>query len=218
MSNKKHRIAVFGGTFNPPHQGHSLLAQQIIKHNFADQILFIPALRPPHKPGTPSVAFDDRFAMTSLVVDSLNQDAGKEVYVVSDIEGKGGDKPSYTYNTMVELSHLYPDDELFLLIGGDSLLNLHTWYNAEKLVENWKILTYPRNQVFDSPEEILKELRKKWSEKIASSLFQSILTFKMCDISSTKIREELNSNGDTVYSLNPSVYKYIQEQGLYKNE
>jgi len=218
MVNKKHRIAVFGGTFDPPHKGHAFLVQQIIQRKIVDEILFIPALQPPHKTGGTSASFYDRLAMITLVSDSLNRESGQELYSVSNIEGERGDGPSYTYNTMVLLRELYPDAELYLLIGGDSLLNLHTWYMSDKLIENWSILTYPRSQDFSKPEEILKELREKWSEKIASLLFQSILTLKMCDISSTKVREALNSNEDIVYSLNPSVYKYIEEQGLYKNE
>jgi nicotinate-nucleotide adenylyltransferase len=218
MSKSKHRIAVFGGTFDPPHRGHAFLVQEIIRRDLADEILFVPAFKPPHKPGQTSASFKDRLVMISLVADILNRKAGKKFYSVSALEGDGDGSPSYTYNTMLLLRDLYPEAELSLLIGGDSLRNFHTWYMAGELISNWKILTYPRSAFFLIPEEIHQELRENWSEEIASLLFKSILPLDMCDISSTKIREELNSNKGIVYSLDPVVYKYIEEEGLYKNE
>ncbi len=219
MPNKKQRIAVFGGTFNPPHNGHLQLVQKIIHDNIADKILFIPALHPPHKPGIPSVSFQDRLAMVQIVVDCLNKKEGAELFFLSNIEGERTETPSYTYDTMIELEKQYPDSTLSLLVGGDSLLHLHTWYMAEKLIENWGILTYPRGDIFASPEAIKKKLKKNWNEKIASLLFQSILLVDICNISSTEIRDDLKNQGDMLFRfLDSGVYKYIKEKGLYKND
>ncbi len=218
MPNKKQRIAVFGGTFNPPHNGHLQLVQKIIHDQIADHVLFIPAFRPPHKPGIPSVSFKDRMAMVQLMASSLNKKAGADLFSVSNIEEKRTDSLSYTYDTMIELDKQYPDCTLVLLIGGDSLLHLHTWYMPEKLIENWKILTYPRGNIFTSPETLLKKLKKNWSEKIASLLFQSILTVDVCNISSTEIRNVLQNKGNLSNSLEPCVHKYIKEKGLYQND
>ena len=117
---------------------------------------------------------------------------------------------------MLELSQLYSKSKLSLLVGGDSLLYLYTWYKVDKLIENWEIITYPRGNIFLSMNEVLKELSKKWSEKIASLLFQSILPFEICNISSTRIREELRSREGIVSSIDHSVYQYIKEKGLYR--
>ena len=219
MQNKKQRIAVFGGTFNPPHNGHSLLAEKIIEQQIADKILFVPALRPPHKPGIPSVSFSNRSLMVEMMVKNMNRRInGEPPYSVSRIEGEWSDTPSYTYNTMNELERRHPDNEFLLLVGGDSLLNLHTWYKSEGLVSRWKILTYPRGKTFSSPEKVYEELKRNWPENITSLLFQSILPFDVCNISSTKIRKELRNKINIVYSIDSAVYKFIKEKGFYHDD
>ena len=218
MPNKKQRIAVFGGTFNPPHNGHLQLVKQIIHNRTADRILFMPALRPPHKLDTPSVSFKDRLAMVQIMADKLNKEQGKDLFAVSNIESKRTETPSYTYETMIELKKHDLNSTFSLLIGGDTLLQFHTWYMAEKLIKNWNILTYPRGDIFSSPEKVLKKLKKNWDEKIASLLFQSILPVDVCNISSTEIRCILENQGNLSNFLDPDVYKYIKEKGLYKND
>ena len=219
MHSPPKRIAIFGGTFNPPHIGHSQLAQTIIKEKIADHILFIPALHPPHKQEISSLPFQERTAMLQIMVNNLNkQTNAAKYYSVSTIEGEWKESLSYTYNTMLELAKQLPEDELYLLIGGDSLLQLHTWYMADQLINKWTILTYPRGEIFKNPDHVLEKLKENWTEKIASLLFESILTFDICDISSTAIRHMLQNQEEISDTLDPDVYDYIQEKGLYKND
>ena len=218
MHNKPKRIAIFGGTFNPPHIGHSQLAESIVQQKIADHIIFIPALHPPHKQGIPSLSFEERTAMLQIMIHNLNKNSDSATYSISTIEGEWKESLSYTYNTMMELEKQFKEETLFLLIGGDSLLQLHTWYMADKLIERWKILTYPRGEIFKKPDDVLKKLKENWTEKIASLLFESILTFDICDISSTKIRNILQNREEISDTLDPDVYNYIQEKGLYKND
>lgn len=216
LQTSKKKIAVFGGTFDPPHMGHSLLAEKIITYKYADEVMFIPALSPPHKPSSPTVVFQDRIKMVKLAADLMNKKKGN-FFKVSDIEGERTKIPSYTFDTMVELDKRYPGTNFIILIGEDSLLHLHTWYKADKLINNWKIITYPRNCTEEHQTGILEELRKKWPDNIAYLLFESILPYELCDISSTEVREKLSNQLDVSNLIYPEVHKYIKEKGLYKS-
>lgn len=207
MGKEIHNIAVFGGTFDPPHKGHFQLATQVLEHDFADEVMFVPALYPPHKPSIARSSFDDRLKMIQLGLTHTKEPR----FSVNDIEGRRLDVPSYTYDTMIELSSTLGDAELILLLGGDSLMTIHTWYRAEDIVDNWKILTYPRSG-FTS----VAELRKFWPEGIASKLAETILPFEICDISSTEIRGKIQCGDDTNSVLFPEIYEYIKKRGLYK--
>jgi len=205
---KKHRIAVFGGTFNPPHVGHFHLAAQVLKHNYADKVMFVPALLPPHKQTMSNCSsFEDRIRMLQAGIDRI----GEKRFFVNDLEGKRKDRPSYTYDTMQELSDVYPDTELILLMGSDSLLTLHTWYKAEELVSRWSIKTYPRHG-FNSTTE----LELFWPHEIALNLAGSILPLEIYDISSTEIRNMIQNGIDISDFVFPEIYEYIKKKGLFK--
>ncbi len=133
-------------------------------------------------------------------------------------EGKITGKASYTYDTMVELSRIYKNKKLILLIGADSLLHLHTWYKAADIINNWTLLTYPRDHVSKGNKEVLEKLRKKWPENIASLLFESILPFGEFNISSTEIRKRLTDQKIITDFIDPLVKKYIKEKGLYQRD
>ncbi len=200
------RIAVFGGTFNPPHPGHIKLAAAVISNKLADKILFVPAYRPPHKSDWELVSFEDRLAMMKLAAEALPESE------VSDIEGYRPDEPSYTEVTLNELTAASPSDEFVLLIGEDSLQQLHTWYSARTLVENWEILSYPRpplNVTFDNLEE-------KWPKELAEKLYRGKIDLPVFDISSTEIRHALKHNLSTFGMLDDKVADYIKEKLLYR--
>lgn len=212
---KKQNIVVFGGTFDPPHNGHSFLAEKIITDQHADKILFIPALHPPHKDGCASASYMDRLEMVNLVVDNMNKNIG-DFFGVSSIEGERKSRLSYTFDTMVELENRYPENNYILLIGEDSLLHIDTWYKADEIISKWKILTYPRNCIPGGKSGILNELKKKWPENIAYLLFESILHYELYDISSTEIRSRIADHKDVSNMISKEVYQYINEKGLYK--
>lgn len=207
MEKQTHRIAVFGGTFDPPHIGHFRLAENILEHRFAEEVMFVPALFPPHKPGIVRSSFDDRMNMVRIGLKQI----GEKNFSVNDIEGKRQETPSFTYDTMVELASEYPQSELLLLLGEDSLLTIHTWYRSDDIVANWKILTYPRSGFLP-----MTELNKNWPDSIASALAETILPFDVCDVSSTEIREKIKCDEDVNNMLFPEIYQYIKQRGLYK--
>lgn len=204
---KTQRIAVFGGTFDPPHIGHFRLAEKILQEGFADEVMFVPSLCPPHKPGIVRSSFEDRLNMVRLGLEHI----GEKGFSLNDIEKRRRNVPSYTYDTMMELAAENPEAELILLLGGDSLMTIHSWYRSDDLIAKWKILTYPRSG-FNS----VGELNNFWADGIASKLAATILPLEICDVSSTEIREKIQHGDDVNSMLFPEVYQYIQKRGLYK--
>lgn len=208
MAVNNERIAVFGGTFDPPHIGHFSLAEKVLSHEYADRIIFVPALSPPHKPENPISAFDERMEMLRIGIEAT----GENRFSIDGLEGDREEQPSYTFDTMVELSRKYPDAELLLLIGGDSLSHLHTWYRAEELIAGWLVLTYPRKG-----RDNLPQIDKFWPKGIASLLSDTILPFEMIDVSSTEIRKRIQNNENLKNLVFPEIIEYINRKGLYKS-
>ena len=113
------RIGIFGGTFNPPHKGHKRMALEMMRAASLDKILIIPTFTPPHKTAPELAGTEDRMKMCELLF-------SEDCFEVSGIEIRREGK-SYTVDTVSELKKLYPDDELFLIIGSDMLLTFHEW-------------------------------------------------------------------------------------------
>ncbi len=120
------RIGIFGGTFNPPHPGHKHLAEEIKVKAKLDKIIIIPACTPPHKVSKDLADSAHRIKMCELL---FNDD----FYEISDIEIKRQGK-SYTVDTVTELKEIYPEDELFLIIGADMLMCFDRWYRYEEIL------------------------------------------------------------------------------------
>ena len=202
------KIVVFGGTFNPVHKLHLQIAQGVLKSGMADKILFIPAPNPPHKKASDILPYEIRRTMLTAAI------AGNPGYEISDIEIKRCGK-SYTFDTLEELCQLYPRDELFLLIGSDSLRQLHTWYRAHDLVQKYSILTWPRT---DEPI-ILKELQEHWSEEEICRLIKGFLQqMPASPVSSSEIRRAVARNDRQHLQewLHPDVLTLIDSMGLYQ--
>jgi nicotinate-nucleotide adenylyltransferase len=197
-------IAVFGGTFDPPHNGHLKLAGDVISSGAVDKVIFVPAFKPPHKPNFPVSGFGARLDMLKIAT------SGNDKFAVSDIECERVGL-SYTFDTLREFSRCYPDSEIKLLIGSDSLNLLHTWYRAKELVQNWALLVYPRKGHPSFREDLLLN----WGNDVAEKLLRYILTLPFYDFSSTEIRDKLIKGEDVSGLLDPDVCKYIMEKGLY---
>lgn len=208
--NNKHsiifmNIGLFGGTFDPVHNGHIGVAECIIKQKLLDKIIFIPAACPPHKPGIPVTPFYHRVNMVNLAIER------KPYFEVSEIEEKRVPLPSYTYDTVKWFYSNYPEHRFYLLIGEDSLAQIHTWYKAKELVKLCGIITYPR------PKEgiTLEKLKKHWPLETAKKLFKTILSLPMYEISATEIRESMKRKEDLKLSMPLVVYDYIKKHNLY---
>lgn len=201
------KTAFFGGTFDPVHTGHLALAREVLKQGRADRILFVPAPVPPHKDAAQITAFGHRFAMVEHAI------AGESGFACSDIEKHRSGK-SYTIDTLTELAAMGTYGEILLLIGSDSLRQLHLWYQAHELVERFGLIVYPRR----NEPVTAAELRQHWSEAECAGLLSALMaSAPEFPLSSTQIREIIKKNGVGSISsfVTAPVAEYITSHGLY---
>ncbi|MBE6740987.1 MAG: nicotinate (nicotinamide) nucleotide adenylyltransferase [Ruminococcaceae bacterium] len=195
------KTGIFGGAFNPVHTGHIRLALNYLNSLKLDRIIFIPTSVPPHKSGSEFVSFEDRANMLSLAI------GGRAEFEISDIEFKREGK-SYTYDTLCELKKLYPDDELFLIMGSDQFLYFNCWYKAQEIADMATICTAARNG------EDYKKLIDFKNEN--AYLCNAIITdFSVFDISSSELRNMIKNNESISKFVPEAVEKYIKENKLY---
>lgn len=145
-------IAIFGGTFNPIHNEHISLAKNSVKELFLDKLFVVPTLLPPHKDTKPLSA-TDRLNMLRLAFLS------EEKIEVSDFEINNGGK-SYSYITCEHFRTLYPDANLYLIVGGDMLENFKFWKNPERILKNVKLAVFSREDFavdFNSEHDYFKK-------------------------------------------------------------
>ena len=201
--------AFFGGSFDPPHPGHLAVAKGALASGRCDHVIWVPAFAPPHKLNSERAPFADRIEMIRLII------AGEPEMSVSDIESHIEQHPTYSIivlEAMERLNGIRPA----LLIGSDSLCQLHTWHRATELVANYSILTYLRKEAPVS-EEILQ---KHWPTEWAQKLLSGVIPGEFFEISSTEIRksmEKKTNEGNIKYMTKtfPEVDAYIKAHQLY---
>ena len=200
------KIGIYGGTFNPPHLGHMAAAKAAVAALGLDKLLLIPAAIPPHK-ALPSdtPAPEHRLAMVEKWADGMG--AGAEVSALElEREGK-----SYTSDTLRSNRQTYPDAELWLLMGTDMFLTLHLWHEPEVILSLAGICAFGRTEqdgeALFAPQR--EQLQKNFDAKITTITLPGLV-----DISSTRLREQLENGGGGQYLL-PSVYGYILMHRLY---
>jgi nicotinate-nucleotide adenylyltransferase len=201
----KQRIGIMGGTFNPIHIGHMIIAQNALEDLGLSKIMFIPCAIPPHKDATPVVSAEHRKQMVLLAIeDSL-------FFEESDIE-LNRDGPSFAIDTIRSLYDKSPDTEFFFIIGSDSLKELYLWKDIYSLLPLCRFITYSRPGT-DVTE--LKEadifLDKPWPKR----LLQDVYRGRHIEISSSDIRYRLAEGLSIQYIVPEPVVMYIYEHGLY---
>ena len=200
---KQVRIGIFGGSFNPIHNGHIELIRGIVSELALDKLFVVPSFLPPHKSVKSPVSPEDRLKMCRLSVSDIL------AVEVSDIEIKRGGK-SYTYETLQELHRLYPDDTLFLIMGADMFLSIETWKKPEVIFNLATICGVPRKGI-SKRQELLD--REPFLQSLGAET--KVLRMELPEISSTEIREAVK-NGNPIDKLVPKrVEEYILEKGLY---
>lgn len=195
------KIGIFGGAFNPVHNGHLHLAECYVNALTLDKIIFIPTAVSPHKSSDHLISGTDRINMLKLAL------SGNDKYEVSDIEFKREGK-SYTYDTICELKKLYPDDELFLIVGSDQYLYFQKWYKADEILKEVTLCTASRE------EDELKKLRQ-FKEEYPNMKNSIISSFNAVVVSSSQIRDNILSSKDICNLVPEKVEKYIKEHKLY---
>jgi nicotinate-nucleotide adenylyltransferase len=187
------KLGILGGTFDPPHLGHLILAQTAREEFELDKIIFIPAGKQPHKQGKPVTRPDLRYLMVSIAI------AGNEPLEVSDIEIRR-DGLSYMSDTIEELHRIHSESKLFLIIGGDNITDLETWRNPEAIFERAVVVAALRPPATASG---------RFKDKIR------LFNMPRIDISSSMIRSLVKEGRSIKYYVPEGVEKLIREKRLY---
>jgi len=198
------KIGIFGGTFDPVHIGHLIIAERFCEIMELDKCLFVPSYLSPFKiEKNPIIPIEIRLKMLELAIDS-NPIFEIETYEISRQE------VSYTIDTIKYLQSKYPNDELYLLIGADQAKDFHNWKDYKEIMLRAniciarRILDYELN-IFPFELYLNKDLMKVYK-----------LSTPVIEISSTEIRERIKEGKSVEYLLPANVYNYIKENNIYK--
>ncbi len=189
-------IGIFGGTFDPPHLGHLIVAETVRERLALELILFMPANFPPHKEGEPVASTTHRLNMLQLAV------AGNSYSKVSDLEIRRGGK-SYTIETLRSLRNLYPGDTLFLIIGSDNLRIFPAWKEPEDVLKSSRVV------VIDRPGLVRDAIENEFVQRVQ---FVQVPTI---EVSATDIRGRIRDGKTIRYMVPEPVRAYIEDNKLY---
>ncbi len=198
------RVALFGGSFDPPHHGHIAIATAAADVFDLDSVLFAPVGRQPLKAEAAPASFSDRMAMVELACKVDKR------FVVSDLDAPRSDgAPNYTVETLAELRDIFPDARLFNLVGADSFLDLPRWHEPERLLElaEWIVVSRP-----GFPLANLAPLGLTPQQLGRVHLLQTVHE----DVAATNLRERLEAGDLCVDVLAPNVAAYIETHHLYR--
>jgi nicotinate-nucleotide adenylyltransferase len=190
------RTGVFGGSFDPPHFGHLIVAQDAAEHLQLDRVLMVPAAQPPHKVGCDLAPTESRVNMLEAAV------AGHSRFEVSRIEVERGGL-SYTVDTLRALRDQRPEDELVLLIGADQLRALSSWRSPLEMADLARIVVMARAGM--DPSE---------AGASAGVPFETVSVTRV-DISSTEIRRRIAAGRSVRYWVPEGVRNIIEAELLY---
>jgi nicotinate-nucleotide adenylyltransferase len=202
-------VVLFGGSFNPIHFGHLIVARSVLEHLGLDRIVLIPSAKPPHKRAVHLAEARHRLEMARLAV------GDDDAFEVCDMEIRRTG-PSYTVDTLEAYREsMGPDATLYWVIGGDSLPELHSWYRVSDLVDLATIVTAVRPG-FESPD--LSQLQACLSLAQVERLRDNILPTPRIDISATDIRRRITAGRPIRYLVPEAVRSYIATHGLYRDD
>lgn len=193
--NKRKQVGILGGTFNPPHLGHLIIADQVACQLHLDKVYLMPDARPPHlarKSSSTVLSTADRVAMLKLAI----ADNPKLDIELTEIK-RGG--VSYTYDTMLQLRQQHPDTDYYFIIGGDMVADLPNWHKVAQLQ---KMVTFVGVRRLGFP--------------VASKFPILWVDVPLIDISSTAIRKRVSHHCSINYMVPTKVIDYINKKGLYR--
>jgi len=216
---RKERIGIFGGTFNPIHSGHVRAAEAVRKRFLLDRILFIPSYIPPHKTTGEIALPRDRMRMVELAL------RGRRRLIPSPIEMRAGGT-SYSILTLKKIKALYPDAWIFFVLGIDAFLEIETWREWKRVLEQclFIVMTRPGYRLGAAKAVLGKAFRTKIldvpaSAKVREDWFSTFRVFcvpiRALDVSSTDIRRRIR-RGESIRKCVPlAVERYIRDHRLY---
>lgn len=195
------RIGIFGGTFDPVHIGHLIMAVELRHALDLDRVLFVPAGDPPHKPFVPITAARHRIRMLELAL------AGHGEFVIDrvDVDRPG---PSYTKDTLAMLKPRFPNARLFFLMGADSLRDLETWSEPERILHlaELGVAARPGAQI---------DLESTYRSLPAARGRIVVVETPLIDISSSDIRDRVAAGMPIAFQAPEAVERYIRDNQLY---
>jgi len=197
------RTVVLGGSFNPIHYGHLLLADDVAELLGLDRVLFVPAARPPHKPNADLAPAQDRYAMVELAI------AGHPKFAVSDLEFRRPG-PSYTVDTLEALR--IPREELFLIIGSETFVDLLTWRSPRRVAQLARLVVVPRvGSAFDLQSAAVRKVVHEIGEE------PLVVRASSLPISASDLRRRVREGRSIAYRLPEAVGAYIRAKRLYRS-
>lgn len=198
------RIGIYGGSFNPVHKGHIHLARSAKRDFGLDRVYLVPSRTSPHRSSAEYASGRDRMEMLRLACE--NEDG----FEVCGYELEN-DRVSYTVYTVEYFRSLFPEDELFLLVGSDMLLCFDSWYRFEEILSAAAVCVVSRNN--GDMEELRKKAEelRKFGEILISSSMPEV-------VSSTEIRKKIAKNENFTCYLDENVVQYIRSRGLYSTK
>ncbi len=203
MELTRKKVGILGGTFDPIHTGHLILAEAAYESFSLDYVLIMPNGNPPHKAGQVNATMEQRTRMVELAV------ADNPHLKVSDFEKTPQDY-HYTYETLEFLKKEHPDTDYYFILGADSLVHFYTWMEPRRICEACSILAATRDHM--ESEELtarIQELSRVFGAHIYPMETPNI------DISSNMIRERVRTGRSIRYYVPEAVEEYIYKKGLY---
>jgi len=194
------RVALFGGTFNPIHIGHLIMAQYVLNFSQVQKVIFVPNGHPPHKIEDVADA-SDRFEMVKISIED------NPYFDISDFEIKKSG-PSWTIDTLKYFSSIY--ERVCFIIGSDNLSEIVNWYKAEEILRRYPLIVLPRERDLCPIKKKIEKLSSKYAQEI------TLIQMPIVDISSTEIRKLIRQNKSIRYMVHPKVEEYIKRKELYR--
>lgn len=196
------RLGILGGTFNPPHLGHLVCAQEAYLHLRLDRVTLIPARMPPHKPVEDEPGVEHRLELCRLAAQGDNR------FTVCDAEvARPG--PSYTVDTLEELTSKAPDNELFLILGGDVAAGLPRWHGPEQ------VLSLSTLAIAERPGTSRAAIDRALAQLRGGDRAE-FFPMPTIDVSSTAIRRRVKAGEPVKYIVPDAVAGYIRDNRLYR--
>lgn len=197
------KLGVLGGTFDPPHAAHLVLAEQARELLALDRVLWVPAGEPWRKAERAITPAEHRVQMVRLAI------AGNEAFELSTLELER-DGPSYSVDTLAALRELRPEDELVFVMGEDALHDLPNWREPERIIELAQLGVAAREGLRTSPEQL---------DGLLPGLAGRVLwiTMPRLDISATDLRERAAAGRSLRYLVPDAVARYIAQQAIYRS-
>lgn len=200
----KKKTGIMGGTFNPVHNGHLLLAETAREFFGLDKVIFMPSGNPYMKKN--AVIPDGRLRVQMLEL-AIKENPYFRLSQM-EVEREG---PTYTCDTLIKLRELNPEDEYYFIMGADSLLTLESWKNPEIIFQNCVIVAAVRGT---GTEDKIKKIADYLTASYQSDI--RIMPSRYIDISSSEIRKKIKDGQSVRYMIPDSVIAYIEKEGIYR--